>query len=291
MIKQNKKEYKIGFVATNYNNSEYTIDYIKSIKDMKFNDESIIVIVDNNSNKKNIDLLKNKINDFKDTKILFCNENLGYFNGLNKGIDYINELCIDIKYIVIGNNDLVFPNEFYEQILAKRDLFEKYAVISPNIVTLDGFHQNPHVIRKIGFVRELIYNMYYFNYFLARIIKFFSILTNRFTDRSDEKYHNVAQEIYQGHGSCYILGPLFFENFKQLNAPTFMMGEELFLSLQLKNKNLKLFYEPTITVFHHCHASIDKVPKYQIWKMARNAHREYRKHIRLLNFYKHSFLG
>ena len=93
------------------------------------------------------------------------------------------------------------------------------------------------------------------------LIGYLSNATKKITDRDDEEQFEVAQTIYQGYGACYILGPLFFENFDLLWAPTFLMGEKnFFLSKQLEKKGMKVYYEPSIKVNHHDHATMSKLP-------------------------------
>ena len=156
-------------------------------------------------------------------------------------------------------------------------LFKDFPVISPDLVTLDGVHQNPHVINKISKRREIIYDLYYSNYFLSILIGFAAIISKRFTGRSDNKQFEIARTIEQGYGACYILGPLFFEHFSLLFAPTFLMGEEFFLSKQLEKKGFKVFYEPKIKVNHHDHATMGKLPSRKLWKISSDSHKIYRK--------------
>jgi hypothetical protein len=160
-------------------------------------------------------------------------------------------------------------------------LFAKYPVISPDIITLDGVHQNPHVISKIGKFREFIYNLYYANYYLAIAIRRVAKLTRKFTDRQDETHHNVAQEIYQGYGACYVLGPLFFRYLEELWAPSFLMHEEYFLSKQLSDKGLSVYYEPAIRVQHCCHGAMATITGRKAWEAARAAQKIYRQHVRI----------
>jgi len=118
-------------------------------------------------------------------------------------------------------------------------------------------------------------------YGFAIIINFVAKVTKKITDRSDEQQFDKAQMIWQGYGACYILGPLFFEHFDQLWAPSFLMGEEFFLSKQLEDENFQVFYEPSIIVKHHCHATVDKMPGKTIWKMGKESHALYRKYVKL----------
>lgn len=273
---------KIGFVFTNYNNSSFTREAVRSIVANGAPDNFQIAIVDNASEHADIADLQRLQTEFPSIHVIFNPENVGYFKGLNVGLSFVRERYPDIDHVVVGNNDLVFPPTFAESLRASRDVFERYAVICPDLVTLDGIHQNPHVVADIGKLRELMYDLYFSCYAIALAIGFLSRSTRKLTERKDYRQHQVAGTIYQGYGACYILGPLFFKHFDALWAPTFLMGEEFFLSKQLKDKGHELYYEPAIVVRHHDHASVGKVPGKKMWKIARDSHRVYRKHVKVL---------
>lgn len=269
---------KCGFVFTNFRSSEASRQAVESISRIKGFDKDPVVIVDNASGEAEIEILRRIEADFPNVRVIYRNENAGYFRGLNEGIRLIREQHRDIDVIVAGNNDLVFPGEFFNMIGLNQPLFEKYPVISPDIMTTDGEHQNPHVISRISMSREIIYDVYYSNYMLARIIRFLSKATKSFTDRNDEK-HQVAGTIWQGYGACYLLGPVFFRNFGELWSPAFLMGEEFFLSRQLEEKGFSIWYEPSISVKHIRSASIGRMPTRKMWEYARESHAIYRKYV------------
>lgn len=266
----------IGFVFTNYNNSNFTKNAIESIlKHDEFN-QAHIVIIDNNSDKEDIYKLHQLSTDYPQVMIIYNKINSGYFKGLNIGIEYIRNMEYKIEYLVIGNNDLVFPKEFIQMITCNISLLNKYPVVSPDIITLDGIHQNPHSIKGSSKFREIIYDFYHYNYYIAKLILFIAKITKSFTDREDEKSFKIAQTIHQGYGACYIIGPIFFIHFKKLFAPTFLMGEEFFLSYQLSKKQLQIYYEPSIKVYHHDHATVTKVPSKRFWEISKKSHKIYR---------------
>jgi hypothetical protein len=43
----------------------------------------------------------------------------------------------------------------------------------------------------------------------------------------------------------------------------------------------QVYYEPRIQVTHHWHGSLEKIPSRRRWDMARDAHREYRKYVKV----------
>src|SRR5262245_23216514 len=102
----------LGYVCTNYNNSKYTIEAINSLINRKNTCNVGIVVVDNCSDSENVGLLKTIEQKNANVHILYNNDNLGYFKGLNCGIDYLRQSHADVEFIVIGNNDLVFPEDF-----------------------------------------------------------------------------------------------------------------------------------------------------------------------------------
>lgn len=271
----------LGFVFTNFNNAKISINAVESIRsNAKCN--YFIVIVDNASDKSDLNFLTSHLLPSNHIHIISSPENLGYFKGLNVGIKYLRENHKSVDLMIIGNNDLIFPEKFFTSLIDKADLFSKYPVISPDIITMDGFHQNPHVISSISKLREIIYDLYHSNYFIAQLIVSLAKYTRNFTRRGDEDQFKISQEIYQGYGACYILTPIFFNHFEELDSPTFLMYEEFFLAKQLNKKGFKVFYDASISLVHLMHASTDKLPGKVKWKFSRASHKEYRKHIKIL---------
>jgi len=273
---------QIGYICTNYNNSHFTVNAVRSlVASAAGNHELRIVIVDNLSSPEHRHTLAKLGQEFSYVDVLFNDENVGYFSGLNCGIRHMRQHHPEIMHFVIGNNDLLFPIDFCSKFEKHLSLLATYPVISPDIVTLDGEHQNPHVIKSISRTREIIYDLYYSNYFLAQAIIWAARFSHPLTDRKDERQHQTAQSIYQGHGSCYLIGPKFFDLFEELWAPTFLMGEEYFLSKQLSDRGMRTYYTPSISLTHCCHGSLCSVPNKKLWEFARQAHREYRKYVKV----------
>lgn len=273
---------RIGYVCTNYNNSSYTLEAVRSMK-ANTSHQYCIVVVDNNSDAENVAQLKEMRSvHHQDVHLILSAENVGYFRGLNLGISYLREQHPELQWMVVGNNDLVFPADFADKLSLLAPALQMHAVVSPDIVTVEGEHQNPHVISSISKLRELFYDLYYANYYAGIAIMKLAKILPSLSERSDEEQWQVARPIYQGHGACYLLGPRFFEQFVELWAPTFMMSEEYFLSKQLSDLGQQVYYEPGIQVVHHWHGSLEKLPSRHRWNLAREAHREYRKYIKIL---------
>jgi len=271
---------KLGYVCTNFNNSAFTVGAVNSLlSDAKHGIH--IVVVDNASRVDEVVKLRPLIDRYRCVQVVEIKDNVGYFSGLNVGLAVLRRNCPEVEWVVVGNNDLEFPADFCDRVESQQDEYRRHSVISPDVVTLDGHHQNPHVISDISTVREIFYDLYYSNYYLGLLIYKVAKMVPRATRRGDEDQWQIARPIYQGHGSCYLLTPKFFAQFSELWTPTFMMSEEIFLSLQLKKVGEQVFYSPAISVTHHWHGSLQDVPSKRRWEMARDAHREYRKYVKV----------
>ena len=268
---------RIAYVCTNFKNSTDTVAAVCSLRAGDARDCPVFV-VDNASGGSHIQLLRELANHDERVEVLELPENVGYFRGLNIGLAKMRESYPDIDVVVAGNNDLLFPADFICSIRAISDRFKSYAVVSPDIVTTEGQHQNPHVISGISTVREIMYDLFHSSYVFATAMTLMTSLFGRFVRRGDEDQHGTGMEISQGHGSCYLLGPRFFSDFGELWAPTFLYGEEFFLSLQLERQGQRVFYEPAVQVTHVWHASVATLPNRRRWELARTAHRIYREH-------------
>lgn len=267
---------KIGFVFTNYNNSKLSIQALESIATNANEITCVPVIVDNRSKDSERALLSNAEAKFPNAKFIFNEANLGYFDGLNTGITYLRKTHPDLDFIVIGNNDLIFPTPFFTAIDELKHKLTNYPVIAPDLIALEGVHQNPHVMTEISRIREYIWDLYFVYYPLARLMGQVSNWLKKYLERKDYTFHQQEGYIYQGYGACYILTPAFFKHFDDLWSPGFLMGEEFYLAKQLETIGEKMYYQPQITVMHHDHATVSTIPSKLLWTYTKQYHKIYR---------------
>ncbi len=268
---------RLAYVCTNFNSSSDTIRAIESLY-ASDGHEFHCIVVDNHSGAEQVAILRDYAVNKPAIDVIYNPENVGYFRGLNIGLKRLQDKVPKYEHAIVGNNDLVFPVDFADSVERNLGRFDRYPVISPAITTLDGAHQNPHVIARISNFRERMYDLYFSNYYLALLLKWMVRQSRGLVRRGDEDHSSQGQEIWQGHGSCYLLGPRFFTEFGQLWAPTFLFGEEFFLSQQLEAKGLKVYFEPSISLVHAWHSSLASLPTRRQWDLARDAHKVYRNH-------------
>lgn len=265
-----------NFACVNYNNSEITINYIKSIYNLinikKYN--FIIFIIDNNSIIEDYKKIEIFTRNLKKVRLIRNDSNLGYFAGLNVALSNLNINATN--FWIIGNNDLQFQNDFLDK-LNNINQNDRVLVISPNIITLDNIHQNPHIIRKFNLIKKIYRKIYFSNYYISIILQYFYNKMKYFNGGNDRKDSDRMIPILMGYGACYILTPIFFRHYTNLDAPVFLMGEEGILANQILRIGGITMYHPELIVNHLDHSSISKLPNKTLYKYSQISYRHYLK--------------
>jgi len=286
---------KVGFVCTNYNNSSYTRDAIASLRSGGGWEDVRVVVVDNKSSDDDIAALERVVRDFPRVELVLNPKNVGYFPGLNIGIRHLRTTFPEVEHVVVGNNDLVFPETFVETLQRHREVFDTWAVIAPDLVTLDGVHQNPHVVYPFGAFRRLIWDLYYLSHASAVLVLQVGRVTGSFSVRPERAPRSdlfkMPGPIMIGFGACYLLGPVFFRHFTRLCGPTFLMAEEFFLSEQLKTIGQMPYYDPRFVITHHDHATTDQLPRRRHWQISRDGYRVYKRYLAMSREEQTSFIA
>ena len=205
------------FIAVNYNGSKFTIDYVDSINNISTGEASKIeiIIIDNNSDSADFKKLQVAFDGVENIRLYKSSENLGYFGGLNKGIEMINGSDKDM--FIVGNNDLTFDENFINE-LSRIKYSEEVLVIAPNIITKEGRQQNPHVIDRVRSIDKFKTRVYFSNYYVAQVLRFINqVLKNIFKKPTVLKNNYKQMIIRRGIGACYVLTPNFFKKFDKLD--------------------------------------------------------------------------
>lgn len=246
-------------IMVNYNNSQLSCNCCDSLLKQQKSAKLSIVVVDNNSRKEEQDILKAYIQGKENVDGLFLPENIGYFPAMAKGQELAYSKNIDFDYMIVANNDLIYEDNFME-ILSTLHFEKDVMVVSPDIIRMDGVHQNPHFINRISPLRKFLYRFYYSNWYVAL---FLAWVLNTFNIRRHEinkAGYDKEQYIYMGFGACFILTKAYMEQIKMLDTRSFLMGEEQLLTLQLEKVGGKTLYKPVLKVNHMDSATFKTMP-------------------------------
>jgi GT2 family glycosyltransferase len=273
--------FKIAFVVVNYRCAPSTIDFVQSIRLLARDEETKlqVVVVDNSGEHGDYEHLKAHFgeihDDFIAIDVVRSPNNLGYFEGLNVGLDLVAKMRPD--FVMVGNPDLVLDHHFLKNL---RDA--KYSpdcfVISPAIVTTDGQAQNPQYRNELGFLHRFVLRAYFHSYPLARaILKLKKWAGVRSASRIQASADMVP--IFMGHGSCYVLTQAYFANLRRLPRRVFLFGEEALLSEVVFLYGGRIFYDPNLRVVHAEHTTTGQMPAKSAYKIAQASYRIYRRYL------------
>lgn len=245
---------KIAYVILHYMAGKDTIECAESILTATKSSEhkSLVIIVDNGSMN---DSLKEITSTFKgkdNVKILHSKENLGFAKGNNIGFSYAkNKYQAD--FIVQLNNDTVLRQSNFNEVLVEKYNRTSYGVLGPDIITADGFHQNPVQDPKwtIKTLRKCRLKKY------IRIILFYLHLdeiVNRLQKSKGEVYRDRKLDCDEMnamlHGACLIFSPKYIKKFDGLEPRTFLYMEEDILKLYMDHYGLLMMYSGEIEIYH-----------------------------------------
>ena len=268
---------KIAFIAVNYNNWHISANYVSSVKSMNnFSKHDIhLIIVDNASLIDDYALLKKEIEGIDRVTLVRSEENLGYFGGLNYGIKQIDYKSFD--YVIAGNNDLIFTRNFID-LLEKKEYANNQTVIVPDLMTVNGIHQNPQFIDVPSKKRQLGYRLYYSWYPISIIIDILYGLKRKRVIEEKKNKIDKSIEIFQCTGALMLFRPDFFEHCGMLDDSLFLWGEEVALAHQLVEAGDKMLYDPELCVIHMENASVRKIAsykKYKLWQKSFNIYKNF----------------
>lgn len=265
----------IAFICVNFNNSDYTKKLIKSLRNQINLDKEFVllcVVIDNSTDTKDSKNLVEYCNIDKDwIQYIKSPNNLGYFGGLNLGLSKIEKKNID--FVIIGNNDLEFRSNFCINLINKQYLKEVFA-ICPDIITKDGFHQNPHHLKKISYLKRLQFDIYFSHYLIGvTLISIKKIIMSMIKQKHENKKIILHEcEINQGVGACYVLTPMFFTSINELYFPWFLYGEEACFSWQIHDKKGILWFDPSLKVDHEESATLSRLPKRTTYEFGKTSY-------------------
>jgi len=261
---KNVNNTKILILCVNFHSEIITLRFIKEL----LNQDSVglirIVIIDNDDNNVLLPFLSTRI-DFKDQIIVFRpGRNLGYFGGVNWGLQqYLNNAPLP-DWVIVSNVDIAFKsNNFFSNLLCWDNCLA-CEVIAPSIFsTLTGRDQNPHLVKRPSYLRMKLYKLifrYYITYTIYLILAFLkqkllTLILFSFLQQKNRTTKNNSQVIYAPHGSFIIFRKKYFEKGGNLNYGAFLFAEEIFVAETARKLGFCILYDPKLKVIHKEHVT------------------------------------
>jgi GT2 family glycosyltransferase len=272
---------KFIFIAVNFNGYIHTKNYLDSIRALKRQSDDVVktIIVDNNSLPQDVCAVRDYLSESLNEQMIELTSNIGYFKGLNAGISVCDKR--DETFLIVGNNDIVIDETFIQN-LKLVDLDPDVQLIAPNVITLDGRQQNPHVITGVSRLEKIKATIYFSNYHVAQVLRLINFALKRVVSKgkkgpSREAYSQM--KIKRGIGACYVLPPAFFKMHEKLDDRVFLWGEEALLSHQIESAGGTTLYAPSLKITHCESASVRFIETRKRYDIVKKSYKIYKKYL------------
>jgi len=130
-IRDGQYEKKISIIVLSFNKVEQTIECIDAIR-RTVTIPYEIIIWDNKSNNKTIDILKEKIEPLPEVTVIYSEKNLGCGGGRRKALTYAKS-----DYIIFLDNDIVVSDGWLTELIVRLESDEKVAAVNCKVVFPD----------------------------------------------------------------------------------------------------------------------------------------------------------
>lgn len=245
---------KIAYIILHYMADRDTIECAESVLKAteKSEHETLIIIVDNGSPNSSYRQICTFFSDIGKIITIHSDENIGFAKGNNLGFCYA-KYNWKADFIVQLNNDTIVSQADFNERLVKKYKERPYAVLGPDIITTDGYHQNP-VPKKLFNHKEL--KMYRFK----KYIKIFCLYLNiekRIRNKVSIQQKTYSKTVQNGeienaflHGSCLVFSRDYIKVFDGMDPRTFLYWEEDILMLKIYRSNLNSVYSGELSILH-----------------------------------------
>lgn len=212
----------VYIVLVNFNGAKDTIECIKSLNNINYENFKIVV-VDNKSSDE--DKVKLKEADIK-FHLIESNENLGFAGGNNIGIKYAIDNNAD--FVLLLNNDTLVHKDFLNELMKYTEI--NVGVIGPKILYYPE-------VSKI--------------WFAGGMINWFKFIGQHFGEKQEDNgQFNTLKEVDFVTGCCMLIDSNVFKKVGLLPEGYFMYFEDVDFCVKVKDAGYKLIYNPNSEIYH-----------------------------------------
>jgi GT2 family glycosyltransferase len=233
----------VSVIALNWNTTELTCDFLRSINELGTYKNLEIIIVDNGSRENPTTALQ-AVNP--DVKVILTGKNLGFAGGNNVGIRAAKG-----EYLFIVNNDTEFTPGLIESLLEPFSADPTVGVVCPKI----RFFFNRNVIQYAGFNPISVYT--------GRTTAIGSL-------EEDHGQHDTPRYTEGAHGCAMMVKREVIEKTGMFPEKFFLYYEEWDWSLRIIRAGYNIFYQPKALIYHKESMTVGKQNPLKTYYHTRN---------------------
>lgn len=255
----------LSIIIVNYNTKELLKQTIQSVIDTTKNIQYEIIVSDNNSTDKSIEMIEKY---FPEVKLIKNKDNLGFPKGNNVAIKQALG-----RYILLLNSDTVVIDNCLEKCIKYMDLHNNIGVLGCKVALKDG--QLDHACKR-GFPTPEA-SLFY----MLKLHKLFPD-NKKFGQYTLSYLHeDEINEVDSLTGAFMMLKREVIDKIGLLDENFFMYGEDIDWCYRIKEAGWKVMYYPEAKIIHYKGASSKKKRFKTLYEFHRAMILFYNKHYRL----------
>lgn len=215
---------RVAIILLNWNQEADTTECLKSLAEIDYGNYEI-VLVDNGSRDGSADKIKNK---FPNIELINNPENLGFAEGNNVGIRYLEGKGID--YFLLLNNDTIVKKDFLSELVLAGENAPLVGVLGPKIYYFD----HPDEFWFVGG---------YFNRITGKTY-------HKGLNEKDKGQYDTPTEPDFITGCALMIKKDVISSIKGLDPDYFNSHEDVDFCLRAKAKGFGLLYVPSSVIWH-----------------------------------------
>lgn len=217
---------KLAIVILNWNGKHLLQTFLPSV--VNHSTGADVYVADNASTDDSIAFVKA---EFPTVKLIHNSENLGFAAGYNEAIK-----SVDADLLCLLNNDVEVTENWLEPIIHCYNSNPDVAIIQPKILDYKSKYQFEYAGAGGGFIDK-----YGYPYCRGRI--FHSL-------EDDKGQYDDNANIFWASGACFFIKKEIFQGLGGFDASLFAHMEEIDLCWRSYNRNYKVQYLGSSTVYH-----------------------------------------
>jgi GT2 family glycosyltransferase len=233
----------VSIVTLNYNTPEITREFLESVNQSDYRPFEVILVDNGSSLKMDKEVLEKT---YSWLNILYSPKNLGFTGGNNLGIKASKG-----DYVLVINNDTVLGPNLLESLLKPFQNLSHIGVVCPKILFFDP----PQHIQYAGYTP-----------------------INRITGRNitlgtgevDRGQYDTPKYTDGAHGAAMMVSREVIEKIGAFYEPFFLYYEEMDWSSRILRGGYKIYFEPSVHVFHKESSSTGKLSPLKTFYLTRN---------------------
>lgn len=220
----------VSVLILNYRNAKAAVACVEELLGQTIIDEMEILVIDNHSEDDSIGILRNRLSQYPNVRLIETSGNHGFGYGYNTGARYASG-----KYLLINNPDKVLPPDGIEQLVTRLEADSSIGIIAPKLVHPDGsrrlsmraFPRIIDILARRSFVKAICPNC------LQRYLM---------ADTDPDAETKVDWVV----GGCFLVSKTLFDDLGGFDERFFLFFEDTDICRRVRQRQKSVLYYPQV---------------------------------------------